>query len=270
MENKINKSLEIIKICLSKAKMPVIWSSFGKDSLVLIHLIRQINKNIPCLFQREYINPKAYEHSQNIIKNWELKVYDFPPMDTALQKHIYENGDIEWEIQNYYSIGRNNNFTIPTGIVDNANSKICALQDIYIKPFAFVNYIWDVTFIGHKDADTDAFYNDMTLNNYVYKHDLQTFVFPLKDWSDQDVWNYIDQNKIDYNAKRYVREGKSWRGQYKDVSYNPDYFECCLECMKPDYKDLVYCPKKKIYIKNISHLIKKGLPPDTEYMKGNK
>lgn len=266
MNTKIKKSLEIITESLNNHIKPIIWSSFGKDSLVLISLVHKINSDIPILFQREYICPEKYEHANRIILKNNLCTYSYPPMNTALQYTQNSDGTIEWEVQNYYSYTDNHNFTIPTGIVDNPKSKVCCLENIYCKPFSLTHYMWDMQFIGHKDTDTDAFYNSLKLDDYIYKKSgLPTCVFPLKDWTDRDIWDYIDKYNIDYNDKRYVRNGNNWRGQYKDTTFNPDYFECCLECMKNNSGKFVFCPKKNKYVPNISNLIRYDKAPQLEY-----
>jgi hypothetical protein len=276
LKDKVKKSLEVIEEQLSYHNRPVIWSSFGKDSLVLMDLIYRIDKNIPILFCKEYFCFEKYEHAERIIKRNNLTVYSYPPIITALQCCEYE-GQTEWEIQNYYSLPNGKNFTCPTGIVDNPKSKHCALRNIYSKPFANVNYIWDCQFIGHKSTDTDAFYNSLELNDYVYKQEgVPTFIFPLKDWTDADIWEFIHSRGINYNSKRYVRGIKKlfvngWRGQNPDVTYNPDYFECCLECMKKENTGKkVFCPYYNDEIDCIAEKIRYTIPPDVAYMKGNK
>ncbi len=269
MKEKISKSLAIIRDNLAKYSKPVIWSSFGKDSLVLMDLVRKVDKNIPILFQKEYICPDKYAHSERLARENNLMVYSFPPMNTALQYHTYDDGSLEWEVQNFYTYQNGTNFTIPTGIVDNPSSDVCCLNDIYRKPFAIVNYMWDMQFIGHKDCDTDAFYESMVLDDYVYKpDDLPACVFPLKDWSDEDIWQYLDENNIDFNDKRYVRSGENWRGQYKNTTFNPDYFECCLECMKFNTSEKVYCPRLKEEIPNISGVVRYDNAPGLQYLQG--
>jgi hypothetical protein len=263
---KVESALRIIRENLALAQKPVVWSSFGKDSIVLIDLISKINKDIPILFQKEFACPEKYTHANRVIEKYGLNVYSFPPMNTAVQYHTYKDGSFEWEIQNYYSY-KGRNFTIPTGIVDNPKSDLCCLERIYRKPFAIVDYMWDMQFIGHKDCDTDAFYETCKLDDYVYKKDnLPTCIFPLKDWSDKDIWDYIDENNLDYNEKRYVRKGENWRGQFKDTKYNPDYFECCLECMKFTNKGKeVFCPKLNKKIMSIADKIRYDNAPEVEY-----
>lgn len=266
MNNKIKKSLEIIEENIANHVKPIIWSSFGKDSLVLISLVHKVDTSVPILFQKEYICSEKYQHANKIILENNLCVYSYPPVNTSIQFTHNKDGSIEWEVQNYYSYANNKNYTIPTGIVDNPKSDICCLEKIYCKPFSFTHYLWDMQFIGHKDSDTDAFYNSLRLDDYTYKkQELPTCVFPLKDWKDIDIWEYIDKNNIDFNSKRYVRNGENWRGQFKDTTYNPDYFECCLECMKNTSPEKVFCHKENKFIPNISHLIRYDNAPQLEY-----
>ena len=266
MKEKIKKSIELIKENLATSINPIIWSSFGKDSIVLIDLINKIDNTVPVLFQKEYICPEKYEHADRFIKKYNLTVYSFPPISTAVQYTDFE-GSVEYEVQNYYSLTNGKTFTIPTGIVDNPNSKVCCLKSIYMKPNAHVNYMWDMQFIGHKDCDDDAFYESIKLSDYTYeKEGIPKTVFPLKDWTHEDIWQYIDDHNLDYNRNRYIRTGKSWRGQQKDTTYNPDYFECCLECMKPN-RTKVNCPVMQQEINSVSSAIRYATAPRVEYIK---
>src|SRR5574344_2791607 len=93
MKEKIKKSIELIKENLATSINPIIWSSFGKDSIVLIDLINKIDNTVPVLFQKEYICPEKYEHADRVIKKYKLTVYSFPPMSTAVQYTKFEDGD---------------------------------------------------------------------------------------------------------------------------------------------------------------------------------
>ena len=88
----------------------------------------------------------------------------------------------------------------------------------------------------------------------------------MKDWTHEDIWQYIDDNNLDYNRNRYIRSGENWRGQQKDTTYNPDYFECCLECMKPN-RVKVNCPVMQQEINSVSSAIRYATAPRVEYIK---
>lgn len=251
----IEKTLKIIQETISQHNNPVIMSSFGKDSLVLLDLIRKIDTSFPVIFHRESIEPRKYRFANSIIEKLDLTVYDFPPMQSAVQEKKLDNGEIEVEIQNFYCMG-NYSYTCPTGIIESSIGH-CGLN-ILTKPKGLNEFKWDLVFIGHKSSDTDQFYDSLELADYTVrpKPDAPTLCFPLKDWTDKDIWQYIDDNNLDWDRNRYDRgqspERKTFRNQFRNVCSNPDYFETCTRCISKFTDKKVYCPMFEKEIDNIS------------------
>src|SRR3989338_9277173 len=76
LEQKIERSREIIKEALERYKNIGMGFSGGTDSLVLLHLILQLKKEIPVVFvdtQHEF--PETYEFVNKVIINWDVKDY---------------------------------------------------------------------------------------------------------------------------------------------------------------------------------------------------
>ncbi|NJL09621.1 MAG: hypothetical protein HC908_03755, partial [Calothrix sp. SM1_7_51] len=71
---------------------------------MLVDIIRKI-KYLPCIFNKEPFFPTKYEFANQVIKDWNLTVYDFPPMRTFIQSIILEDDKEEIEIVNYYECG---------------------------------------------------------------------------------------------------------------------------------------------------------------------
>ena len=257
LDNKIQKALELIESSLSNYKKPVIMSSFGKDSMVMIDLIRQVNKNIPCLSHKEPFFPKKYEFTNKVAQELDLIVYDFQPYSTALQAR----GD-EVEVLNYYNCGEKF-YVLPTGIIepDYNESYLCGFLDLLLKPCGSFNFPWDCCFIGHKSTDTDIFYDSLELKCDTAKLSNTTdMIFPLRYFTDKDIWEYTDKYNVMWNDKRYDRgqaEHKDkFREQFKDTTYNPDYFEACTKCLNKNNDETVFCPKMQVKVKNISNKVR--------------
>ena len=81
---RIAGSLAFIDEMLTEFKSPaVLWSS-GKDSMVLLHLVRRVRKDLPVVFFREPFQPRRYAFANDIIEDWELNVHEWPPIATAV------------------------------------------------------------------------------------------------------------------------------------------------------------------------------------------
>lgn len=230
LNKKIDYSLNLINEQINKHRNPVVMTSFGKDSMVLMDLVRKVDKNLPYLFHREALKPKKYRFSNEVIEKWDLTVYDFPPVQSAVQYTRLPDGTLEFEIQNWYSFG-NYTYTVPTGIIESDSDDCCCGLQILTKPKGQHEFIWDLVFIGHKSSDTDVFYESLELKTDV-KNDIKdapVTVFPLKDWTDEDIWEYSRQYNVPQNMERYGQ--KEFRNQSSDFTYNPDYFETCIKCI---------------------------------------
>lgn len=246
---KVDKSLSMIKEALSAAHTPVILCSFGKDSMVLLHLIRTVKKDIPVLFFKEAFHPRKYMFANSVINDLNLTVYEYPP--TAIEI-MYNDGMTEFV--NLYTLGQDAYIYLPTGVIQSQGSKICAVRDIYHKPkIGQYTYKWDLTFIGHKDSDKDTILENVKPHDGYRKAGLTFFVYPLKDWTDKDIWAYIEEYNIPYNNKRYNKENEY--KEFEDYTFNNDYHECCYNCINPDQPDITYCQVENKSILNISRMM---------------
>lgn len=245
----IDKTLSLINEALSASKTPIVLCSFGKDSMAMLHLIRTIKKDIPVLFFKEAFHPKKYIFANSMIHDWDLTVYEYPPTSMEV---MHNNGVTE--LVNLYSLGLGSHLYLPTGIVQKEDSNVCALRDIFNKPkIDNFFYKWDLTFIGHKDSDKDVILENVKPHSSYKAAGLTYFVYPLKDWTDKDVWNYMEKNNIPYNDKRYDKA--SGYAEFKDYTFNNDYHECCYNCINPDQPDTTFCFLENKPVFNISRMM---------------
>src|SRR6185295_9571648 len=125
LSDKIDAAKTLISQVMKEAQRPAIMSSFGKDSMVLLHLVRSLGHKLPVIFHKEPFMPKKYRFARKVINLWDLTVYDFAPNTTAVQEH-----EGEYEIVNYYPGGARP-VVLPTGICEPAKGEtpICGLHD---------------------------------------------------------------------------------------------------------------------------------------------
>lgn len=278
LNSKIEDSNKLITEVFMKYKNPVIMTSFGKDSVVLIDLIsRLVNKMPDCICHKEPFFPKKYRFCQLFAEVYGLTVYDFPPLATAIQSKETEKGE-EIEILNYYGCSLTDElktYILPTGIIEPVKDKefLCGLNDLYLKPTGGMQFKWDCMFIGHKSSDTDIFFDSLELHSDIVDENglAPDLIYPLRYWTDADIWEYSKQFKIPQNDKRYpldllwqMSQGKLnslddssepeafFRNQYKDFTFNPDYIETCTLCMSKKQPETVLCPKLNKEVPNVS------------------
>lgn len=228
----------------------VLWSG-GKDSMTLLHLMRPMGIELPLIFFREPWQPFKYEFHDGIIRRWGLQVISWHPAGVAFQ----QTGD-EFELQNAYQLGPIQ-LTCPTGIVPPADGLpwACAV-DMALRPtqerldvFPFFQALW----VGHKRSDRDAVLGGDagTRVHAVNRPDGVMSVFPLRDWTDEDVWAYIEANDVPYDEARYEKHEGAWR-ERPGRRHNADYVHACTACLdrRPEAPRFVHCPKIEAMVEN--------------------
>jgi hypothetical protein len=79
--------------------------------------------------------------------------------------------------------------------------------------------------------------------------------FPLRYWSDADIFDYTEIFKVPIDKDRYRKEED---GSWTVLPYqarNPDYYPACFRCLDPDEGEFVQCPKLDAQINNISSFV---------------
>jgi len=206
----------------------VISCSFGKDSMVVLYLIRQFDKNVAVLFSNtlcQYL--ETYQFRDKIVKQWNLNYYETKPVN-------------DWT---FYKIAEK--YGLPDG---NKGSDHCCDR---LKEIPFRNLIkekgWKINFTGMTALESR---NRMFIicnrgQDYYSKKDTITRVHPIAYWTENDVWAFIEREEIPINPAYEMysipRLGcvpctahKKWREQLASVNLklyakiSEDYFNLPL------------------------------------------
>lgn len=262
--DKIECAHRVIAEGLSSFGSHVIASSFGKDSMVLLDLVRRHAPDLPVVFHREPFQPRKYQFANSVIANWKLRVFDFPPTSTACQE-----GNGEVEIVGYYQVGAAYNM-LPTGIRAPQGDEefVCGLKDIYERPTGAFSWPWQGMFHGHKSSDHDPIYGDIPINADVHQNlGSASYIFPLRHWTDQDVWRYTEDHNVPIHHDRYEKADGAWR-ERADKTLNPDYVTACTACMGRSAPHSVPCPKRSgQMVSNVSAQLRWAERADLPYMR---
>lgn len=255
MEDKIQEAKGVIERAIKHCAKPVLAWSGGKDSMALLHLMSDCGIELPVIFMREPWQPSKYSFQNRIIEQWGLEVHTWHPSDCGFQ----QNGD-EFEVQNHYVFGMSKNtvLTCPTGITEPIEGKpwVCGL-DIYGRPKQSKLVVdWDSVFMGQKGCDSDPIYGgDAGTRVHVrVVPDQATFILPLKNWTHEDVWQYIEDKGIPYDEARYEKVNGVW-GEKRERLGNCDYVHACVKCIRNDGPRFVECPKYGSTVENVSQMV---------------
>ncbi len=220
--------------------------------MVLLHLLRSEGLNPEVVFFREPWQPAKYEFQDRVIREWGIVAYSWHPKRSAMQ----QEGE-EFEVQNWYRFNATQ-LTCPTGIAEPVEDLpwACAL-DVLRRPkqreltMAHVDALW----IGHKGCDSDPILGGdagTRIEARVLPQEA-SLLFPLRDWSHDDIWQYIEEQGVPYDEARYEKVNGKWR-ERPDKRANADYVHACTRCLdrRPEAPKFVECPKLGMTIENIS------------------
>jgi 3'-phosphoadenosine 5'-phosphosulfate sulfotransferase (PAPS reductase)/FAD synthetase len=254
----IEDTLAFIRELAHKARRPALMCSFGKDSMVLASLIRTAIKQpamrngfpVDIIYHRDPWFTHKHEFAEDTARAWNMVVYDYPPVAAGVK---VKDDMLELVVRyNFGSEGMDvpKNTCLPSEYP--RRDYICGLNDWLLRPKTMMfPYPWDLVFSGHKSSDVDPFEGAVPLNTDVAELGGVLLAFPLRHWSDSDIWDYIEEHHIPMQATRY-----KGREELPDKWYNNDYIHACTACIDPRVKgDKVYCPKLKSQVPNVGHRV---------------
>ena len=262
LDQKVAAAQALIRRVLETYKRPAVMSSFGKDSMVMLDILKRMGVKLPVIFHREPYCPSKDLFANEAIEREQYAVFDYQPSETAVVKN---NGHME--IVNFYQVGPRLWNWMPTGIRKPEEGKpwLCGYVDLYRKPFGTFEFPWDVAFLGHKSSDVDPVLGPIPLAVDIKVNDGGChYAYPVRHFTDADVWSYTEQFGVPFNEKRYDK-ANGYR-EFSDITWNNDYYHACTRCLDRDEPPVVFCPRLGYEIPNISKEIRSVEPTRPAYI----
>ncbi len=262
MENLLADTIARARLWLAEYRYPAILWSGGKDSTVLLHiLIHHLGVRLPCIQWREPRFRHRYAYSDRLIADWNLEVHDYPPFTISIASGPDSTtGHLRFDAVKQYQIGPAKTAAMclgteaPTEAELSSGRYLCGLKDLLQRPTGHFNFPWDAVFHGHKSSDTDLIKGHIPLASHIHSAPGQaTALFLLRDWSDQDIFDYLEAHSIPIDSTRYIRTPDGWINN-PDKSNNADFYPVCWNCVNRHAGPAVHCPRLQSTVNNISHL----------------
>ena len=206
---KEKEALKLIKNILPKFNKPVIACSWGKDSLVTLHLVKRVanklNIDFDVLWNNTRIHyPSVYKIKKRLEQEWNLNIVETKAIKTF------------WQIVEEYGWPGVNS----SDRSDKANYNCCYWLKKKPTKNAIKKNNWDLYFDGLTAYESDRRY--LNLKEYGLVHFHKTFkltkVHPVGWWGVNDIWDYIEKYNIPY-PDLYDKEVEGWtkRGYTEQV-----------------------------------------------------
>lgn len=233
----------------------VLWSG-GKDSTAMLHLLRfKAEIDVPVIQFRQPKFRERYAYSDRLIKEWGLTVFEYPASRYALADGPdVETGEVRFDLLHYFQWGTKAVvLSLGTERPKDGEKFMCGLDDFLNRPTGTFNWPWGAVWIGTKGSDTDLIKGHVPLAQDIrYAEGSPVSLYPMRDWTDDDIFEYLESAGVEPDPTRYVKTDK-W-GNNPDKSLNADFYPTCLNCVDRHQGSHVHCPKLNSTISNISHL----------------
>lgn len=186
-KEKLEHTEKLIQDSLEKYKNPCIACSFGKDSTLVLYLVRQYKEDVHVLFNNTGVEyPETLQFRDFLVKEWDLNFHETKPTKTF------------WQCVEEYGLP---NLKWARG-VKRKEPKCC----YYLKEKP--SKIW------YKEHNTGAIFTGLSYDesygrrwlfiwygdHYTPKGDARsgkiTKIHPLAFWSVKEVWKFIKKNNI--------------------------------------------------------------------------
>lgn len=172
---------------LTTATAPAVLLSFGKDSLLLMALARQIRTDIPALWFRDGTTDQAF--AESVIMDWGLTVYSWAPANLYT---VMDSG--RTALVSEYSI----NGTLLPLVTDVRGGGDVCLPRTFTQRTPALYLPFDLLLTGYKDCDTHW----LTEGQLLYPEGLVVggarLVAPLRELTDEQVFAGLEQAGLAY------------------------------------------------------------------------
>jgi len=159
---KIEHSKEIIRKALKEYGKVRLACSFGKDSMVVLHLALQVDRDIDVFAVMTPYKPiETFEYMDKMKREWELNLTEYTS-DEIVPDKLYKTNP----------------------------NKCCEILKVEPTKKALEGYDAWITGLRNDEGETRRGYKE------IEKHDTITKINPILNWSEREIWVYMAINGI--------------------------------------------------------------------------
>lgn len=245
---KETEALVIIKKAMEISQKPVALSSFGEDSLVLLSLMKRVMGCYPdVVFWEDGLPKHKYRHAYQSAENMNINLFIYPPTFAD-----YWQTDGFFDVVHYFYVDGSRFLGLSSGCrpYRAGEDYLCAVGDLLSYPtIDTYDFQWDFIFSGQKSCDDLHITDRHEMQSAAVEFGDRFLIYPLHNWTDDDVWEYVERFALKVQKDRYEGNPGGREGTPENDKNNPNVAPTCYTCL--DYNNEgreVWCPKQKINI----------------------
>ncbi|WP_088322550.1 phosphoadenosine phosphosulfate reductase family protein [Bacillus cereus] len=201
IDEKERRTIDLLKMALSRVKKPVVSCSFGIDSVLTIYLVRKALIELGCdpsdigIIWNDTVNefPEVRKYAEQLTSDWSLRLVITKPKK-SLKRIIDDNGGISSDYFTARKGNRRNGQPL--------SEKCCGTLKHEPMKRAIKEHKWDLVINGLRAdesrqrllaglRDGEFFYSIAEWKSLVAR--------PILWWNEEDVWDYVEKEDIPYN-----------------------------------------------------------------------
>jgi len=182
---KLEASRRLVKSALDEHSRPVVACSFGKDSMAVLHLVRQVRPDVPVLWNNTSLEyPETYTFKNQIERDWGLTIIEAKPAKSF------------WWVVEHYGFP----LFSRKGHAD-ASKACCRYLKEYPVEKVLRQHKFDLYFTGLRSSESRRrYFSAQKFGPYFHSRRLDYWkCHPLQDWTDDDVWRYHRRFRLPSN-----------------------------------------------------------------------
>lgn len=225
--------------------------SWGKDSVAMLELALAAGLRPDLVTFEEPYNRHRAAHARRCQEHYAgaygLRVHTPPPESTWAYQ--LRGGYV---LGASFSLGGGYVVDMPKDVLPweagepRPQGAVCGLHDHLAQPAGSWAPPWALAAVAHKDGDSDPLLGSIPLD----RRELATpdgamdLCFPLKEWTDADVWAYLHARGAPADPRKYDLSAPAPHPPHPDRTWNTDYLHACVRCLRAAPSELVPCPRR--------------------------
>jgi hypothetical protein len=248
LDQKEKEAISRIEEALQYCKRPILFCSFGKDSISLLHMTQKVCPTIKVAYLLVTIPFHKHLYSFKTAADMNVDLILYPPS----KADYFQLGNI-FKLSNLFYMNGNDWIGFRTGCYKYKTGQdySCAIELLNMPTVGSYKFQWDCIIHGHKKSDfeMDPFGGGPKASVELFLQGPGYTSYPLYNWTDEDIWEYVNKYKLPVQSERYNNNPGGDPTRTARDKYSNDAIPTCYECLDLHNEGkMVLCPRRATMI----------------------